>query len=457
MRTLFIAFLILLSLKTFAQFTSTQAGNWDDCATWGTCPGTTIGVDYPGRTDDVSIGHAVTVDNTLDNSATNTQPNDEALAGVCGCTGVGTTGCGNNPTGCNSNSFYHQGNITMTNGGALTSSVRTTFQGDLEILNGGSIRVTSTTTLFLMGRVDVRAGGSLISNRDMVISGDAIVNAEALSTVGIGDDFYFDGDNAFVCGAGTIDLDDTFYPPGTRNNSVRHFNTSDGSTTDQICSNTTVTCADGDCCGGQCQADIDADGSDGEISPGDGSASSPEVLPVELLSFSWKENQGSISIHWSTATEINNSGFDLFRSTDGLEFHHLVFISGHGTTNEKVDYSYEDRTPLSGVNYYQLIQRDFDGVSEDLGIIRAFSSTVDVFSVYPNPATERAFIHLGNRFINTTTHLRIFKMSGELVLEKEEWIEKDDIEIDLSFSAGIYFIEVDNGIFKSRSKFLKSN
>ena len=108
--------LVIAFTVAHAQFTSVQAGNWNDCNTWGTCPGTTVGVDYPGRTDDVTIAHAVVVDNTLDNSTTNTQPNDEAIAGVCGCTGAGTTGCVNNPPGCNTNAFYHKGMITINSG-----------------------------------------------------------------------------------------------------------------------------------------------------------------------------------------------------------------------------------------------------------------------------------------------------------------------------------------------------
>lgn len=454
MKTLVTALLLFISLNAFAQFTSVQDGAWDDCATWGNCPGTTIGTHYPGRTDNVSIGHAVSVDNTLDNSATNTQPNDEAIAGVCACTGSGTTGCVNNPTGCNTNAFYQKGTITVTNGGAFTSTVATVFEGDVEIQNGGSYRLNANSTLFLIGRVDVRDGGSLITNQNLIISGGSVLNIESTATAGAGDDLYIDGDNSFVCGDGTLNLDDTYYPSGTRNNSIRHYNSTDNTTTDQICSNTTVTCADGNCCGGQCDNDIStgAGAGDGEVSSGEGTATSSVVLPVDLISFSWEDDISSIKLHWATASELNNEGFDLYKSTDGIAFTHMTFVKGAGNSNRILNYEYVDQLPVSGANYYRLIQRDFDGKSEDLGIIRAFSNAADLFTIYPNPASNKVTVLFGNQFLNTTTTLRIYTISGEMVLKENVWVQSNSVNLNLSVQSGIYFLEADNGTFLQKRR-----
>ncbi|WP_462253730.1 T9SS type A sorting domain-containing protein [Ekhidna sp.] len=455
MKSLITAIAILFATNVlFAQFTSVTDGDWDDCNTWGTCPGTTVGTHYPDRDDVVNIGHAVSVNNTLDNATTETQPNDEAVAGVCGCTGVGTTGCANTPTICNTNSFYHRGTITVTAGGAFTSTVATVFEGDVEVQNTGSFRLNANSTLFLIGRVDVRDGGSLITNQNLTISGDAVINIEPTAVAGVGDDLYLDGDNSFVCGGGTLDLDGPAYFSGPRNNSVRHFNTTDNTTTDQICSNTTVTCADGNCCGGQCDPDIDAEAGDGdgEISPGDGSASAPTVLPVELVSFDWEDEISYLTIHWATASELNNEGFDLYKSTDGVNFTHMDFIQGAGNSNRILNYEYRDASPVSGANYYQLIQRDFDGTFDDLGIIRAFSNAIDLFTLYPNPASENVNVLFGNQFLNTTANVKLFTISGELVMNESVWVESKSMKLELSYKPGIYFLEADNGTFKQKSR-----
>lgn len=453
-----LSILFLFSLNITAQFTSVQAGDWDNCATWGACPGSVIGTNYPGRTDNVTIAHAVSVNNTLDNSASNTQPNDEAIAGVCGCTGSGNTGCGNNPTGCNTNGFYHKGSITINSGGTLTSTVLTVFEGDVEINSGGAFRLNANSTTFLIGRVDVRTGGSFISNQNLVISGDAIFNIESGSTAGVGDDLYLDGDNNFVCGAGTLDLDGPAYYGGPRNNSIRHYNTTDNTTTDQICSNTTITCADGDCCGGQCDADIgsSAGAGDGEINPadGDGSAESSTVLPVELLYFSWKEYSSDITLNWATSVEINNDRFDIYQSNDGNNFRKVHTQLGSGNSNQRIEYSFVDKSAVSGASYYRLVQIDFNGETDTLGTIRAFSNTTNLFSIYPNPTSNKINLILGNEFINTTTFFRVSDISGREVVFKSEWISTQTFPIDLSLDAGIYFIEVSNGNFSHRERLI---
>ena len=37
-------------------------------------------------------------------------------------------------------------------------------------------------------------------------------------------------------------------------------------------------------------------------------------LPVELLSFSSSVNENDVTLNWSTATETNNSGFEIQKS-----------------------------------------------------------------------------------------------------------------------------------------------
>lgn len=84
-------------------------------------------------------------------------------------------------------------------------------------------------------------------------------------------------------------------------------------------------------------------------------------LPVSLTSFTAKNNEYSIALNWVTASEQNNSYFEISRSGDGKIFTSLGIVKGGGTTTEKQVYSYKDLYPLSGINYYRLTQVDFDG------------------------------------------------------------------------------------------------
>lgn len=88
-------------------------------------------------------------------------------------------------------------------------------------------------------------------------------------------------------------------------------------------------------------------------------------LPVDLISFNGFEiRPRTVRLNWSTASELNNSHFQIERSTDGNAWEILESVPGHGTTQEIHHYEYLDHSPHKGVNYYRLRQFDYDGKFE---------------------------------------------------------------------------------------------
>ena len=67
------------------------------------------------------------------------------------------------------------------------------------------------------------------------------------------------------------------------------------------------------------------------------------IVPVELTSFIATANGKEVILSWATATELNNLGFEIQRSSDAREFYSVGFVDGHGTTTEPQNYSYADR------------------------------------------------------------------------------------------------------------------
>ncbi len=89
-----------------------------------------------------------------------------------------------------------------------------------------------------------------------------------------------------------------------------------------------------------------------------------EIVPVELLAFTASVRNSDVELLWSTATELNNLGFEIERSIDGQDnFVTVGFVDGKGSSTEINYYSFTDRPQVSGVNqiYYRLKQVDFDG------------------------------------------------------------------------------------------------
>ncbi len=119
-------------------------------------------------------------------------------------------------------------------------------------------------------------------------------------------------------------------------------------------------------------------GSGGYISP----------LPIVLSKFSAVNNPNSVTICWTTESEINNNYFTIYRSEDGKNYEAIGTISGAGNSERTINYTFTDYYPSNGIEYYKLKQTDFDGQSEishAIAIKRNSNKTTPDVKIYPNP------------------------------------------------------------------------
>jgi len=93
------------------------------------------------------------------------------------------------------------------------------------------------------------------------------------------------------------------------------------------------------------------------------------VLPIELIEFNGKYYNSGLKLYWSTASEINNDYFILYKSFDGTNFQEVTKIKGRGNSNTMVKYEYVDHDLCEGIVYYNLKQVDYDGNSKEFDII----------------------------------------------------------------------------------------
>ena len=115
-------------------------------------------------------------------------------------------------------------------------------------------------------------------------------------------------------------------------------------------------------------------------------------LPVELTTFTGVADHRDAVLTWETASETNNTGFEVQRRIDGA-FVDVAFVEGAGTANEPHRYTYRVPDLEPGGHAFRLKQIDYDGAFE-------YSAVVDVFvelagsyymsQAYPNPFNSRA-------------------------------------------------------------------
>ena len=145
----------------------------------------------------------------------------------------------------------------------------------------------------------------------------------------------------------------------------------------------------------------------------------PDILPVELTSFSAKTTESGITLSWQTATETNNSGFSIERGLNKNNFETIGFVTGFGTTSETQNYSFVDNNVAVGTYYYRLKQIDFDGSFEYSGTIEVDFTGPTKFSLlqnYPNPFNPTTTLQF-TLPADASVMLNVYNLVGEKVAE----------------------------------------
>lgn len=144
---------------------------------------------------------------------------------------------------------------------------------------------------------------------------------------------------------------------------------------------------------------------------------SATVLPVELTSLTAKATAAGVDLTWTTATEINNRGFEVQRSSDNVNFNTIGFVKGNGTTTEKQTYNYFDNITAVGKYYYRLKQLDFDGSFEysDAIEVEVFGpASFNLAQNYPNPFNPNTTIQFSIPE-NANVTIKVYDMLGKEV------------------------------------------
>ena len=214
-----------------------------------------------------------------------------------------------------------------------------------------------------------------------------------------------------------------------------------------------------------------ADNQTNEVDAGE-LASLDVNLPVELAFFSAEVESGHVILTWVTKSEIDNMGFNVYRSTSPSEVFERLngsIIKGAGTTTDEQTYSYVDtRIRERGTFYYKLEQLDIEGNRVMFAPVEITVSQVAIPSRFfleqnfPNPFNPLTCIRYGLPE-ETDVKIQIFNMRGELVRTLVDtrqrageydlsWDTRSDAGIKLP--SGLYFYRLDADYYRAVKKMI---
>jgi uncharacterized protein (DUF1501 family) len=145
------------------------------------------------------------------------------------------------------------------------------------------------------------------------------------------------------------------------------------------------------------------------------------IVPVKLTDLrAVMENDGSVTVHWTTQQELNTSHFIVERSGSIGPYEDMGRVDGYGNSSVPRYYKLNDRTPLRGINIYRLKQVDKNGDFSYYGpvTIRVNNNATATISIMPNPATS-----FFNIVVNATkasrAQVQVYDMQGHLLMKQE--------------------------------------
>ncbi len=205
---------------------------------------------------------------------------------------------------------------------------------------------------------------------------------------------------------------------------------------------------------GQIRDFIVGGGSSQQFGPSDFS------LPVELSSFQAKIQSNQVVLNWTTQAELNNLGFNIYKSISGQSEFQLnaIIIDGAGTSTSSHSYEYIDTNVKAGESYtYSLESVDINGQKykhQSISVTVDANATPDKHELmqnFPNPFNPSTQIRYR---LGADSHVRlsVYNAIGDLVIQLANeqqstgyysymWDGKDGM--GNSVSAGLYFYKLD--------------
>lgn len=169
------------------------------------------------------------------------------------------------------------------------------------------------------------------------------------------------------------------------------------------------------------------------------------TLPLTLVQFTGKADEGQAQLQWKTAQEQNTANFQVEYSTDGSSFKTVGNVAAAGNSATERNYTFTHAQTIAGINFYRLKMVDRDAKYSYSPVVKVQVSTkADVLVMYPNPITGDYFTIEPARNNATSITYTIYNNAGITIKEGTITRPSQKIPVD-KLGKGNYFIRLSNG------------
>ena len=162
------------------------------------------------------------------------------------------------------------------------------------------------------------------------------------------------------------------------------------------------------------------------------------ALPVDFLSVNGDYIDGKAVIEWTVDESYAHDGYWIEKADENLNYQTVGKIEQY-TMEGKQTYSFTDNMPSGELNYYRIIQRDFDGSSSYSSVIK-----VNIGHLSPYLVSEKAGATLTLKNLKPgLADIQILNMNGQMVIETKKVEGVKELRLNLTgLSEGIYVLKV---------------
>ena len=169
-----------------------------------------------------------------------------------------------------------------------------------------------------------------------------------------------------------------------------------------------------------------------------------DPLPVTLVSFTAVKEGNTANLNWATTMETNADHYEIQRSAEAKNWANIGEVAAAGESKALLNYSFIDRTPLKGANFYRLKMIDKDNTFAYSRIRELkFENGQGKIAFYPNPATSVLYLKDDAGVavpLQDIKEVSILNMNGNSVY-KSNSLSALGINVG-SLTSGMYLVQV---------------